>query len=199
MRSSKSFRNSQGSGGTSSAVVGKTLIYSGDINDNFVTFLWENLLKQGVDLWNKKSGAAKESRRLILSSAGGSPENVLSIVDLFEHIEDLTTCATGTCMSAAVPIVAAGSADSRYATPRTRFMVHSPVWDNEASTRKFSQVHVQELKLLEDQFADVLTKYTRKSRKFWLGLLKRDEGYFFNAEEAKELGVIDKIVEAPFS
>ena len=85
MSSIKNYRSSQSSGGTSSAVVGKTLIYSGDINDNFVTFLWENLLKQGVDLWNKKSGAAKESRRLILSSAGGSPENVLSIVDLFEH------------------------------------------------------------------------------------------------------------------
>jgi len=183
--------------GTPSAVVGKTLIYGGDIDEEFLSFLWQNLLKAGADLWGTNA-KAKEDRRLVLCSTGGSPEVAFIAVDLFEHVQSLTTVATGSCMSAAIIVIAAGTPGSRLATPRTRFMIHSPSWDLGATTRKQAEVQSKELRYIEKVYADVLAKYTKKPSLFWIAKQRLDEGYFFGVDEAIEFGIIDQVVKAPF-
>ena len=185
-------------GGFSSAVVGKTLIFSGEIEDNFLAFLWENLLKKGADLWDKKAEKAREDRRLILNSTGGTAECAFSAVDLFEHVSHLTTVATGACMSGSIIVVAAGTPGCRFATPRTRFMVHSPYWDLDSGTRRHTEVKVKELKRIETVYAEILEKYTKKPKAFWMAKQRVDEGYFFDAEEARSLGIVDGIIKAPY-
>lgn len=185
------------SGGTSAAVVGKTLIYSGEIDDNFFTFIWENLLKMGADIWDRRQKKVKEDRRLVLNSCGGNTDTMFSIVDLFEHSKALTTVATGDCMSAAVPVIAAGTPGCRFATPRTRFMVHSP-WDvSDDDTRRHAETKAKELKVAEKRYAEIMAAYTKPDLSYWLAKLKTDEGYYFDAVMAKELGVIDGIIKAP--
>jgi ATP-dependent Clp protease protease subunit len=186
------------SGGTSSAVVGKTLIYSGEVDDNFFSFLWENLLLKGAEIWEDDTNKAKEDRRLILNSGGGDTETSFSVIDLFEHVEILTTVATGSCYSAAVPIVACGTPGYRCATPRTRFMLHSPWGAPDGDTEAHTEVARKEFERVRLETVRALVKYTKKSHSFWNAKLKRDEGIYFGPEEALEWGIIDKILKPRF-
>ena len=176
------------------AVLGKDLIFCGEVGDKLHVFLWENLLRAGTRL-DEDTAKTKEGRRLFLNSPGGSTETMFSIVDLFEESETITTVATGMCASAAVPIVAAGTPGKRYATHRTRFMVHPAWWspdgrlekeEMEAETREFEVVHAQ--------YAEIMARYCKHTKQWWKAKLDTHRPWYFGPMEAKEHGVIDHIL-----
>jgi len=175
-------------------VVGKDLIYHGDVGPKLAAFLWENVLRQGCKLIGG-SGTAKEGRRLFLNSCGGSVYDMLSIVDLFEEAWDLTTVATGSCMSAAVPIIAAGTPGKRFATWRTRFMLH-PGWDCfeypiEVGPLEAEVKHFKESEVL---YNEIMARYCEKPVSWWNRKLSNHTPWYFGPEEAKALGIIDAVI-----
>ena len=171
---------------------GKDLIYCGDVGPKLAAFLWEHILKGGAKLGGEAT--TREGRRLFLNSCGGSVYDMLSIVDLFEEAYDLTTVATGYCMSAAVPIVASGTPGKRYATWRTRFMVH-PMRDTSLSTElEPLRSEMVEFEAVDKSYCDILARYCHHTRKWWEAKLRASSPWYFCAKEALIHGIIDHIV-----
>ncbi len=180
------------------AINKKDLIYSGYVDDRLVVFLWDNLLKAGIRLDKDNGGAGKEGRRLIINSSGGDVYCMNSIVDLFEQIDDLTIVANGACMSAAVPIVAAGTPGMRYATHRTRFMLHPGYEDMDCALKLIDfEAMRDELETTEDIYARILYRYTTPTLKWWIKQGKEQKDWYFDAKKALELGIIDHIIPDP--
>jgi ATP-dependent protease ClpP protease subunit len=178
-----------------SAVLGKDLIYHGEVGPKLACFLWENVLRSKCRLIDSEAGAAKEGRRLFLNSGGGSVYDMLSIIDLFEEAWDLATVATGTCMSAAVPIVAAGTPGKRFATWRTRFMLH-PGWDcfEDPIEMEPLKAELEQFKESEILYNEIMARYCNNSTAWWNKKLTNHVPWYFGPEEALALGIIDHII-----
>jgi ATP-dependent Clp protease protease subunit len=165
--------------------VGNVLYFTGAVGNELHIFLASNL----------GPGLAKPATRLILNSPGGDEYSCYSVIDLFESIDGIPILATGYCMSAAVPIVAAGRKGKRFATPRTRFMIHAG-WTTygRPMDRKYMECEKDEMDVLEDIYAEVLAKHTGyKNEKWWRDVGERDAPWYFSAEEALKMGLIDGI------
>lgn len=177
------------------AVIGKDLIAQGDVGPKLGAFLWENILRSNCKLVDGKGGATKEGRRLFLNSFGGCTSSMSSIVDLFEESWELSTVATGACMSAAVPIIAAGTPGKRYATWRTRFMLH-PSWEEYAHPveRAFLENELEEFEDSEDKYAAILARYCKHDKKWWKAKCDCRHPWYFGAKEALKHGIIDHII-----
>ena len=181
-------------GGSCYAVIGKDLIFSGDVGPKLAVFLWENLLRAGSRL-DEDTSKTKEGRRLFLNSSGGSTETMFSIVDLMEEVEDISTVATGSCMSAAVPIIAAGTPGKRYATHRTRFLIHPAWWDPIHPVEKEElAAETEEFEVIHDVYAAIMARYGKHSKEWWKAKLDTHRPWYFGASEAKQHGVIDHIL-----
>lgn len=178
------------------AINGKDLIFCGDVGPKLSVFLWENLLRAGTRL-DEDTAKAKEGRRLFLNSLGGCVYTMASIVDLMEEVENITTVATGACMSAAVPIIAAGTPGQRYATWRTRFLLH-PSWE-EFDGRRLEiedlQAESDEMKEAERVYAHVMARYTDHTYSWWLKRGAVHKPYYFGPEDALKFGIIDHIIQ----
>lgn len=179
------------------ASLGKDLIFSGEIGDQLLCFLWENLLRAGTRL-DDDSSKVKEGRRLFLSSSGGKVYSMTSIIDLFEEVTDLSVIATGWCMSAAVPIVAAGTRGKRLATCRTRFMVH-PVGVNCDSWMEKSEMaaETEEMRRTHVMYAEVMANYCKHNKAWWMKRLDCHKPWYFDAQTAMEHGIIDRVINSP--
>jgi ATP-dependent protease ClpP protease subunit len=175
-----------------SAVIGKDLIYCGEVCAKLTAFLWENLLRSGARLGGDST--AKEGRRLFLSSPGGYIYDMISIVDLLEETYDVTTVATGICMSAAIPIIAAGSPGKRYATHRTRFMLHPS--KSHIGEVEIGDIDVErtEMEVLEDVYAGILSRYCKHDKRWWRRKGSVHKPWYFGADVALEHGIIDHII-----
>lgn len=132
-------------------------------------------------------------RALILNSRGGECDHMCAILDLMEA-GGWSVLATGSIMSAAVPILAAGEKGERAATPTTRFMLHLPrVWSFGAATSDELTTESDELRALETLYCGVLGKRTKRPAKFWLEKIRTKKDWYFGAKEALELGLIDSV------
>lgn len=172
----------------------KDLIYSGLVDDRLLVFLWDNLLNAGTRL-DKSEGMAKEGRRLFINSTGGCTYTMSSIIDLFEEVDDLTVVATGACMSATVPIIAAGTPGKRLATHRTRFMLH-PSWEIFEHPMELEDIDAEkgEFEAGEDAYSKIMSRYCHQSYLWWRKKLSKHKSWYFDAEKALELGIIDRII-----
>lgn len=101
---------------------------------------------------------------------------------------------TGIIASAAVAILAAGGEGRRACTPRTRFMVHAGGMHLSGDvTRKSLETDAEQLKLLDEQYLEMLGAWTKTPVSKWKGLC--DEGeHWFGAKEALRLGLVDAIL-----
>jgi ATP-dependent Clp protease, protease subunit len=167
--------------------VGDTLYFTGEVGNELHVFLGSNL----------GPGLSRPATKLVLNSPGGDEYSCYSIVDMLEGLGGIPILATGYCMSAAVPIVAAGEKGKRFATPRTRFMIHSgwTVYERPVD-RKFIECEEKEMEILEDFYAEILAKHTEyKDAKWWRKMGERDSRWYFSAKEAMGMGIIDEIQE----
>lgn len=122
-------------------------------------------------------------------SEGGDMHIMTAAIDRL-RAHPLKLKVTGTCFSAAVPILAAGT--RRLASPFTRFMVHPGFIDSAGKSEvRDLRTDARELQLLEDFYLSVLAETTSRSSDWWKE--KSEQTYYFGAEEAKEIGLIDRI------
>ncbi len=157
----------------------KPLVWVGDIDSEFASRLTKYALKGG--------------RALYLNSRGGETDHMCSALDLMATGEWITV-GTGSIMSAAVPLLSSGAKGCRGVTPTTRLMIHLPrAWSFGASTSDELETESEELRHLEEIYCGALGRTTRKPKKFWLDKIRQKKDWYFNAEEAVALGLVDFI------
>jgi ATP-dependent Clp protease protease subunit len=136
---------------------------------------------------------AKKDISLYINSPGGSVTAGLAIYDTIQFVKcDVTTYCVGQAASMAAVLLAAGTSSKRYALPNARIMIHQP-WGGVQGQATDISIQAQEILRLKDRLNGILAKHTGKE----LVQLEQDtdRDKFLSAEDAKEYGLVDSVVE----
>ena len=127
-----------------------------------------------------------------INSPGGSVTAGLAIYDTIQYIKpDISTVCVGQAASMGSLLLAAGTIGKRYALPNARIMMHQPSGGVQGQATDI-QIHANEILALRSNINQIYVKHTGQELKKIEEHLDRDN--FLGPEEAKEFGLIDKIV-----
>ncbi len=130
---------------------------------------------------------------LYINSPGGSVTAGMAIYDTMQYIKpDVVTICIGQAASMGAVLLAAGAKGKRYALPHSRIMIHQPLGGVQGQATDII-IHAEEIKRIKRMLNEILSKHTGKPLEEIEKDVERD--YFMSAEEAKEYGVIDKVIE----
>lgn len=132
---------------------------------------------------------------IYINSPGGAVTSGLAIYDTLLFVKpDICTYCIGQAASLGALLLSAGTKGKRYALPHARIMIHQP-WGGIKGAAEDIQIQAKEILRLRDKINELLAKHTGQS----LDKVKKDtdRDYFMSAEEAKEYGIIDKVIYSP--
>ncbi len=129
---------------------------------------------------------------LYINSPGGSVYAGLGIYDTMQYVNsDVSTICTGMAASMAAVLLVAGEKGKRFALPHSRVMIHQPMGgiqgqasDIEITAREILKLKEELYRIISDHSGQPFEKVERDS----------DRDYWMIASEAKEYGMIDKIL-----
>ncbi len=158
----------------------------GGVNDNVASLVTAQLLFL-------ESENPKKEIYFYINSPGGLVTSGLGIYDTMQYIKSpVSTLCIGQASSMGSFLLAAGEKGKRFSLPNSRIMVHQPSAGFQGQATDI-QIHAKEILSLKERLNKIYSKHTGKSVKEISGALERDK--FMTAEEAKEFGLIDKVVE----
>ncbi|MBE9183718.1 MULTISPECIES: ATP-dependent Clp protease proteolytic subunit [unclassified Microcoleus] len=130
---------------------------------------------------------------LYINSPGGMVSAGMAIFDTMQHIKsDVVTICVGLAASMGSFLLAAGTKGKRLALPHSRIMIHQPSGGTRGQATDI-QIEAKEILRLRHQLNGIYASNTGKPIEKIEKDMDRD--YFMSAEEAKEYGLIDKVVE----
>lgn len=130
--------------------------------------------------------------KLYINSPGGSVSAGLAIYDTMQFIKsDVSTICVGLAASMAAVLLAAGAKNKRFALPNSEVMIHQVMGGMEGQASDI-KIRAERILRLKDRLNMILSKHTGKD----LATIDKhtDRDYFMGAEEAKEYGLIDKVI-----
>lgn len=130
--------------------------------------------------------------KFYINSPGGSVSAGLAIYDTMQYTKSpISTICIGLAASMASVLLAAGSPGKRLALPNSEIMIHQVMGgaEGQASDIKIRAEHILKIK---DKMNRILAAHT--GQKVTTIEKDSDRDYFMSAEEAKEYGLIDKII-----
>jgi len=128
---------------------------------------------------------------LYINSPGGVIYDGLAIYDTMRFIQPkIITVCLGIAASMASILLAAG--DERYILPHGTVMIHQPLGGTRGQATDI-KIYAEEILRLKDKLKQILVKHTGLPEDKVEELMDRDR--YLSAEEAVELGIVDKIVE----
>jgi ATP-dependent Clp protease protease subunit len=142
--------------------------------------------------------AADQDISLYINSPGGSVTAGLAIYDTMQFLScDVATYCLGMAASMGSFLLAAGTKGKRFALPNCDIMIHQP---SGAAQGVASDVErsVEQLLKAKKRVSRIMAFHTGKTEQEILHDIDRD--YWLSAEEAKEYGIVDRVVAAaPFA
>lgn len=130
--------------------------------------------------------------QIYINSPGGSVTAGLAIYDTMQFVKnDIVTYCIGQAASMGAQLLAAGTKGKRFALPSARIMIHQPSGGAQGQVSDI-EITYKEIQRLKDELAASLSKHTGQPLKKVLKDIDRD--YFMSAEEAKDYGIIDKVL-----
>ncbi len=130
---------------------------------------------------------------MYINSPGGVIYDGLAIIDTMNHIKpDITTVAVGSSASMGSMILTSGTKGKRFALPNSMILIHQPLGGAQGQATDI-EITAKEILRLKDLLADMLVTQTGKKRDDVINDMDRDK--YMTAADAKEYGLIDKIIE----
>jgi len=127
-----------------------------------------------------------------INSPGGSVTAGLAIYDTMQYIKpDVATICMGQTTSMAALLLTAGTTGKRYALPHARIMIHQPLGGAQGQAKDID-IHAREILKIRDTINQIIATHTGQPIERILKDTERD--FFMSAEEAKEYGLIDRII-----
>jgi ATP-dependent Clp protease protease subunit len=131
---------------------------------------------------------------LYINSPGGSVDAGLAIYDTMQYVEPrVGTICMGIAASMAAILLAGGSAGMRLSLPNTRVLIHQPSGGFSGQATDI-QIHAQEILRVRHRLDEIFAHHTGKPIEVVNHDSDRD--FFMSAEEAKEYGLIDEIIQS---
>ena len=130
---------------------------------------------------------------LYINSPGGVVTSALAIYDTMQFVKpDVVTIGLGMVASAAAILLAAGTKGKRMALPNTEILLHQ-VMGEAAGQATEIEITAKQILKIKARINEILAKHTGQP----IEKIERDtdRDFYLSAEEAKEYGLIDKIIE----
>ncbi len=134
----------------------------------------------------------KKDIQLYINSPGGSVTAGLAIYDTMQYIKpDVSTVSIGLSASMGAMILAAGAKGKRYALPNTEILLHQVMGGAKGQASEI-EITAKQIIRIKEEMNKILSKHTGQS----LAKISKDtdRDFYLSAEEAKEYGVIDEVI-----
>ncbi len=163
------------------------IIFVGDaINDSIANLV----IAQMLFLQNENKS---QDINVYINSPGGSITAGLAIYDTMQFVKcDVATFCIGQAFSMGAILIAAGTKGKRYGLPHTRIMLHQP-WGGTSGTATDISIQAEEIMYMKRSLNEILVKHTNQPIEKVEKDFDRD--FYMSAQEAKEYGIIDEVIE----
>ena len=134
--------------------------------------------------------------QLYVNSPGGSITAGMAIYDTMQYVKnDVMTLCVGQAASMAALLLAAGEPKKRLALPNSRILIHQPSMGGLSGQATDIDIHAREILRIREITNKLISKSTGQS----LERIERDveRDFIMTAEQSKEYGIIDDIIDRP--
>ena len=164
----------------------RIIFISGPINDAVSTLVVAQLLFLEAE-------NPKKEISMYINSPGGIVTSGLSIYDTMQYIRpEISTLCIGQAASMGSLLLAAGHSGKRFSLPNSRIMLHQPSGGFQGQASDIA-LHAEEILSLKKRLNSIYVKHCKQKLSKVESTLDRDN--FMTAEDAKNWGIIDKIVD----
>lgn len=140
-----------------------------------------------------ESSDPKRDIIMYINSPGGSVYAGLGIYDTMQYVNpDVVTICTGLAASMGAVLLAAGTEKKRSGLPHARIMIHQPMSGMQGQASDMEISLRQTLEVKKDLY-NILAKHS--GQKYDKIEKDADRDYWMRAEEAKDYGLIDEVLE----
>ena len=127
-----------------------------------------------------------------INSPGGSVTAGMAIYDTMQYIKcDVSTICIGMAASMGAFLLSSGAKGKRLALPNAEIMIHQPSAGTQGQITDMA-IHLRRLEIIKKRLNHILADNTGQSVETVTADCERDN--FMTAEEAKEYGIIDKVI-----
>jgi ATP-dependent Clp protease protease subunit len=128
-----------------------------------------------------------------INSPGGVVSAGLAIYDTMQYVRSpVSTVCIGQAASMGSLLLCAGAKEKRYALPNARIMVHQPSGGAQGQAADI-EIQAREILALRHRLNEIYVRHTGQPLEVIERKLERDS--FMSAEEAREFGLVDTVVE----
>ncbi len=131
---------------------------------------------------------------LYINSPGGSITAGLAIYDTMQFVKnDVTTICIGQAASMGALLLAAGTEGKRFALPNSRILIHQPAMSGLSGQATDIDIHAREILRMRAETNAILAKHTGQK----VDRIEKDvdRDYIMTADQAREYGILDAIIE----
>lgn len=159
---------------------------SGEVNDTMASLVVAQLLFL-------QSEDPDKDIYLYINSPGGSITSGMAIYDTMKYIKpDVVTICVGMAASMGQFLLTAGTKGKRFALPNSEIMMHQPLGGFQGQATDI-EIHAKRILRTKEKMIRIIAENSGKD----IEIIRRDveRDFFFTAEEAKEYGLIDKVID----
>lgn len=164
----------------------RIVFLSGEVSDGMANAIIARLLYMDSDDQTKDI-------YIYINSPGGSVTAGLAIYDTMQHVKsNIVTICVGLAASMGSFLLTAGSKGKRLALPHSRIMIHQPSGGARGQATDI-EIEAREILRIRRQLNDIYAEKTGQP----LSRIEKDmdRDFFMSAEEAKQYGLIDRVIE----
>lgn len=133
-----------------------------------------------------------EDIQMFINSQGGQVTAGMAILDTMNYIKcDVSTIAVGLAASMGTVLLANGKKGKRFALPNSKIHIHQPLGGVEGQASDIA-IEAEEILKIRKNLYEILSERTGQSMRQIEKDADRDK--YFTAKEAKEYGLVDKII-----
>lgn len=163
----------------------RIIILSGEITDDVANSIVACLLY--LDSINN------DDISLYINSPGGSVTAGMAIYDTMNFIKsDVSTICIGMAASMGSFLLAGGTKGKRYALPNSEILIHQPLGGAEGQATEI-EIAAKHIIATKKKMNEMLAEFTGKKYEDLVRDTDRDN--WMTAEEAKEYGLVDKVID----
>lgn len=131
---------------------------------------------------------------IYINSPGGVITSGLAIYDAIRLVRPaVSTICVGMTASMGTVLLCAGTAGKRYALPNSTIHMHQPLSGVQGQASDI-EIHAREIIRMQDKMRNILSSHT--GQPYDKIARDTDRDFFLNAEEAKEYGLIDDVLDS---
>jgi ATP-dependent Clp protease protease subunit len=135
----------------------------------------------------------KKDIQLYINSPGGVLTSALAIYDTIQYVKcPVSTVCVGSAASGAAVLLASGAKGKRFSLPNAQILLHQVAVSGVGGAAVEVEITAKHVIRLKQRVSKILAKHT--GQKLEKIELDTDRDFYLSAEEAKEYGIIDKVI-----